>query len=338
MKASRRLVVFAAELVEKTLDEQGDIFLALAERRQLQRNDVEAVIQVLAETAVANQLHQIFVGGGKDANVDLDRIGAAEAHEFALLNDAKELGLCFRANRGDFVKEDRPLVGHFEKAFLRSDGAGEGALHMAEELRFEQIDGDGTSVDGDESFLRARGCGVDCLGDEFLAGAALAANQHGGTGGGDLRDEIEDGEHLLALANDAREVVALLQGALELHVFFAQAAALDRERDLSNQLIVGPGLGDVVLSAALEGGPGHVDRAVRRDQDDRDERIAAVNLAEKLDTIAVGQAYVEKHQVEGTLFQLLQAGFAGFGKGNLEILGSEERFKTFADFCFVVYN
>src|SRR5208282_5871092 len=117
-ETSRRLVVFAAELVEKALDELRDIFLALAEGRQLQRNDVEAVIQVLAETAFANQLHQIFVGGGKNANVDLDRIGAAEAHEFALLNDAEQLSLRFRADRGDFVEEDRPLVRYLEKAFL----------------------------------------------------------------------------------------------------------------------------------------------------------------------------------------------------------------------------
>src|SRR5208282_4658019 len=143
-KASRRLVVLAAELVEKTLDELGDIFLPLAERRQLQRNDVEAVIQVLAETAFANQLHQIFVGGRENANVDLDCIGAAETHELALLNDAEQLGLRFRANRGDFVEENRPLVSYFEKAFLRRDRAGEGAFHMAEQLRFEQIDGDGT--------------------------------------------------------------------------------------------------------------------------------------------------------------------------------------------------
>jgi hypothetical protein len=63
-----------------------------------------------------------------------------------------------------------------------------------------------------------------------------------------------------------------------------------------------------------------------------------VDIAEKLDTVAVRQAYVEKHQVERTLFESLQTSLAGFGKSDFEILRSEERFETFADFCFVVYN
>ena len=39
-------------------------------------------------------------------------------------------------------------------------------------------------------------------------------------------------EHLVAFADDVGEVVALLEGALELDVFFAQAAAFDGQRDL----------------------------------------------------------------------------------------------------------
>ena len=68
---------------------------------------------------------------------------------------------------------------------------------------------------------------MDRLGDDFFTRSAFAADQYGGAGGRDLSDQIEDGLHLVALADNVRKIVALLQGALELDVFIAQAAALD---------------------------------------------------------------------------------------------------------------
>ena len=70
------------------------------------------------------------------------------------------------------------------------------------------------------------------LGDEFLARAAFAGDQHGRARRRHLRDQIEHGQHFFALADDVGEVVALLQRALELDVFFAQAAAFDGQRHL----------------------------------------------------------------------------------------------------------
>ena len=145
------------------------------------------------------------------------------------------------------------------------------------------------------------------LGDQFLAGAALAGDQHGRARGRDLRDQVEHGENPFALADDVREIVALLQGALELHVFFAQAPAFDGQRHLRQQLVVGPRLGDVVVRAALERRARHVDRAVGGDQHDRKAGIALVNFAQQFEAVAVGQADVEQQQIEGLLLQARQA-------------------------------
>ena len=98
----------------------------------VQRNDVEAVKKVLAEAPFAHQLTQIDVGGRQNAHVHLDGFRAAQAHEFALLDDAQQLGLRFRADGGDFVEENRALIGDLEEPLLRGDGAGEGALDVAE--------------------------------------------------------------------------------------------------------------------------------------------------------------------------------------------------------------
>jgi len=67
-------------------------------------------------------------GSGYDAYVNLELLGAAETHEFALLNHAQKFGLRFGANGGDFIKENGALIGDFEEALFGSNGAGEGAL------------------------------------------------------------------------------------------------------------------------------------------------------------------------------------------------------------------
>ena len=56
------------------LDQQRDVFLAIAQRRQLHRDDVQAVEQVLAKLALGNHFREVAVGGGDDAHVDLHRV------------------------------------------------------------------------------------------------------------------------------------------------------------------------------------------------------------------------------------------------------------------------
>src|SRR6202049_1570075 len=98
------------------------------------------MIEVFAETALANEIEQLHVAGGDDANVDLDRFRAAEAHEFAFLNDPQELCLRMRSDRGNLIEKNRPLICYLEEPFLRRHGACQRALHVAEQLRFEPVD------------------------------------------------------------------------------------------------------------------------------------------------------------------------------------------------------
>ena len=60
------------------------------------------------------------------------------------------------ADGGDFVEENRALIGDLEESFFRGDGAGERTFDVAEELRFEKIDGNGARIHRDESFVGAR--------------------------------------------------------------------------------------------------------------------------------------------------------------------------------------
>src|SRR5258708_35935852 len=140
-------------------EQRRNIFAPITQGGQRQMNDVQAMVKIFAEAAFADEREQFHVGSGDDADVDLDLLGATETHEFALLNYAQKLGLRFRADGGDFVEEDGSLIGYFEETFFGGNGTRKSAFDMAEELRLEQINGNGAGVDGHECLVRARGGG-----------------------------------------------------------------------------------------------------------------------------------------------------------------------------------
>ena len=107
----------------------------------------------------------------------------------------------------DFVEENRAVVALLEFADALQGRAGEGAAFVAEQFAFQQLLGDGGAVDREERLLAAVAVMINGAGDQFLAGAALAGDERGGVGGGDLADELEDLLHRLAAADDAQLVI-----------------------------------------------------------------------------------------------------------------------------------
>ena len=74
-------------------------------------DDVEAVEEVFAEATVGDQLLEVGVGGGDDANVDVDRAWLAERVDFAGLEKAQQLGLDVERDLADLVEEERAAGG-----------------------------------------------------------------------------------------------------------------------------------------------------------------------------------------------------------------------------------
>ena len=69
---------------------------------------------------------------------DLDRLGAAEALELALLQHAQQLHLRLQVDVADFVEEQRAALGQLEAALAPLVRVGEGALLVAEQLGLDQ--------------------------------------------------------------------------------------------------------------------------------------------------------------------------------------------------------
>ena len=164
---------------EEVIDERGDVVASIAERGDLQLDDVEAVVEVLAEGLLADHRREIAVRRRDDAHRDrLFARGAERAHG-PLLQRAQEARLHLERHLADLVEQQRPPVGLAEEPLLVALRAGERPLHVAEQLALQQVRRDGAAVHAEERHLRARRLRVHRLGDDLLAGAALARDEHG---------------------------------------------------------------------------------------------------------------------------------------------------------------
>src|SRR6185437_11243348 len=142
-----RLFGRTGEFGDEELRQRRNVLLVLAQRRQVNGHDVQAVVQIFTERALLERGAQVAVGGGDQADIHFLGAGAAEAFEFALLQDAQQFDLRGHGHVADLVEEQRALVGQLEFPRLGSGGAGEGALFVAEQLALEQVFGDGGAVD-----------------------------------------------------------------------------------------------------------------------------------------------------------------------------------------------
>ena len=134
----------------------GDVAGAFAERGQRDFEDVEAVVEILAETSGADFVAEIFVRRGDEPQIDAQVFATAEPGEGALLDEAQQLRLDGGRDVGDFIEEKRAAVGAFEVAGARGQRAGEGAFFVAEEFALEQLLGQRAAVERDERAVAPR--------------------------------------------------------------------------------------------------------------------------------------------------------------------------------------
>ena len=140
---------------------------------------VQPVVEVLLELALRHHLPQVAVGGGDHAHVHL--LACARRRAARTRAPAARAAACAcraPASGADLVQEDGAAVGQREAALLVGGGAGEGAAHVAEQLRLQQRLGDGRAVHLDQGHLALRAAVVDGARHQLLARARLAGDEH----------------------------------------------------------------------------------------------------------------------------------------------------------------
>ena len=95
-----------------------------------------------------------------------------------LLQHAEQLDLELGGGGVDFVEEDGAGVGGLEAAGAVVDGPGKGPADVAEQFAFQQVLVQCAAVHANEGPAAPRAEAVNGLGDQFLAGARLAQQQH----------------------------------------------------------------------------------------------------------------------------------------------------------------
>ena len=167
----------------------------------------QAVEQVLAEVAPGHQLVQVAVGGRDDPGVGLDGLHPAQGLETFFLEHAQQLDLELAGQVPHLVQEDGAARRQLETAGLVLFGVGKGPGLVAEELGFQQGIRQGAAVHGHKGPLLALGQGMDGPGEELLARARLAQQEHGGLAARDLGQDGEDAVQGHGPAHDVLEGV-----------------------------------------------------------------------------------------------------------------------------------
>ncbi len=173
----------------------------------------------------------------------------ADLLELKLLQDPEELDLHAGAGGADFVEKDGACVGLHELAELVVGGAGKGAGDVAKKLAFEQRLRQRAAGDFDERLVAAPAAAMDGAGDQRLAGAAFAGDEHGGFGVGHAIDHLEDALHAVVVADDVFEAESHIELLAEDLVFFEYAALADGALECHLQLCVDQWLGEEIEGA-----------------------------------------------------------------------------------------
>ena len=205
---------------------------------------------------------------------------------------------------------------------------------VAEELRFDELLGDGGAVDLDERLAGPQAVGVDGPGDELLARAALAVDQDGGVGRRDLEDLLPEVLDERVVADD---LVVLLGLLLEVLAFPAEARLLEGVADAEEDALAVERLLQEIEGPELGRLDGRLDGALPRDHDDlRDERPLP-ELGQDLEAALARHLDVQEDEVDADrLLEHLQAVLARPGLEELVALVLEDHLQGLADVLLVV--
>ena len=164
---------------EKKRTEVGNLFPSLPQRRHMDTDDGEAVIEILTELAFRDALLEVGIGRGEHSNVHTLRTSFPHRHDLGLFEKTQQLGLYVERKIADFIQEQRAPGRGSDEARLIGDCTRKRSAPVAEQLAVGQI------TAGRRAVVRKKHGGapmrpdVNALRDEFLAGAALTGDEHG---------------------------------------------------------------------------------------------------------------------------------------------------------------
>src|SRR4051812_16431211 len=114
------------------MNQRIDVLAARAKGRKPKGDDVHSIKKILAKHAVVHHRFQITMGGEDEAGIDPQGLVAAEAFEFARLDQAEQLGLHGTRYFADFIDKERSAFGELDATRLARHGARERSALVTE--------------------------------------------------------------------------------------------------------------------------------------------------------------------------------------------------------------
>src|SRR5581483_8931357 len=137
------------KLVQKPVDQSGNIGLALPQRRKVQGHNIQTEIEVFAECPFFVCSFKISIGGRDNSYVDFYPSVAADGSNPSLLENSEEFRLHFQRQLADLVEKDGASVRTLEEPFLIARRSCKRAFLISEQFTFDQCRNQRTTIDGD---------------------------------------------------------------------------------------------------------------------------------------------------------------------------------------------
>ena len=102
------------KFLQKRVNQERNVGFSLPQRRELHLHNVEAEIQVLAESPGSNARFQIPVCRGDHARADADPLVGPDRLDFTFLQGPQNLGLQVDGQVADFIEKKRAFPRGFE--------------------------------------------------------------------------------------------------------------------------------------------------------------------------------------------------------------------------------
>src|SRR5258705_508974 len=177
---------------------------------------------------------------------------------------------------------------------------------------------------------------MNCLGDQFLAGATLPRYQHRGAGGRYLFDETEDLLHDVRPAHDLSAIHSLTHGPAQCPAFFFFASALDARSDRGGDLLILKWFSNATKRTSLPGGDGGIKGGVGSYHHNRCLWIHLEEFFQRSQAADTWHRDIEQHDIKSAATVSFQSLFSGLGEIDAIAFGGKQSFQNFPHDLFIV--
>ena len=214
-----------------------------------------------------NSQFQVAISGGNNADVDGPAFGGADGLDLPFLQRAEKLGLHLQRHFADLIQQQGAAIGGFHQPLLGLHRSRKRAARVAEQFRLDQGGHQRRAFHRHKRLLFSRPKIMNAARHEFLAGAALAQNQHRVVTQADFFDQAVDPLHARGHADQSSKSGKSADLLPQHAVFPLQFDGVHNLLKAGAQLFQAKRFGDVVHGSHPGGLHCGVDGSVLRQHD-----------------------------------------------------------------------